>query len=594
MSAAILAPSGAPGGEAHPPRRTANIAAALADAARRHPQRLAAIVARGVDSAGCGRYDRLTFGELHADSDRVAWAIQRLGLTRGMRTILMVRPGVDFFTLIFALFKLGAVPVVVDPGMGRNRMIDCLAEARAEAFIGVPLAQALRRVYRRRFASIRHVVTVGGRLGWGGTTLARLRAATPDAPFSAADSAPDETAAILFTSGSTGPAKGVVYQHATFAAQLDALRGLYRFGDDEIDLATFPLFALFDPALGMTCVIPEMDFTRPARANPRRLIRTIHELGVTSMFASPALLDRLARYGQRNGVRLPTLRRAISAGAPVSPGILEGFATLLPADAQVFTPYGATEALPVTSISHREISGETREITARGGGVCVGRPVGDVDVRIIRITDGSLPVWRDDLTLEPGQIGEIAVRGAVVTREYWARPDATAAAKILVASTGGVAAGAAPTFPVSQRPTDLFHRMGDVGYLDAQGRLWMCGRKSQRIETVAGPMYSVCVEEVFNQHPRVHRTALVGVGPPPQQTPVLCVETQAGVRWWQRGAIRRELLELGGGHALTRDIRLILFHPRFPVDVRHNAKIFREKLADWAQRRLGPHTQAGS
>ncbi|MCG3128184.1 MAG: Long-chain-fatty-acid--CoA ligase [Phycisphaerae bacterium] len=575
MSTAPPAASGTrPGAPAA--RGTANIAAALADAADRHPERLAAIIARGVDSAGRGRYERLTFRELHADSDRVAAGLREFGLTRGMRTILMVRPGADFFSLVFALFKLGAVPVVVDPGMGRNRMIDCLAEARAEAFIGVPLAQAMRIAYRRRFSDVRHVVTVGSGWSWGGTTLARLRNAAPRTPFPAADSAPDETAAILFTSGSTGPAKGVVYRHRTFAAQLDALRGLFDFGDDEIDLATFPLFALFDPALGMTCVIPKMDFTRPARADPRKLFRTIHELGVTSMFASPALLDRLGRYGEAGGVRLPTLRRAVSAGAPVSPRILERFATLLSSEARVFTPYGATEALPVASINHREIGGELRAITARGGGVCVGRPAGDVDVRIIRVTDDPLPAWSDELTVAPGQIGEIAVRGSVVTREYWSRPQATAAAKI-GATTG-----------------DLFHRMGDVGYFDEQGRLWMCGRKSQRVETPTGPLFPVCVEEIFNQHPRVLRTALVGVGTAPAQTPVLCVEVQPGVRWWQRGIIRRELLAIAAGHALTREIGIVLFHPRFPVDVRHNAKIFREKLARWAQRRLGPHPQAGS
>jgi acyl-coenzyme A synthetase/AMP-(fatty) acid ligase len=383
-----------------------------------------------------------------------------------------------------------------------------------------------------------------------------------------AETEPDEIAAILFTSGSTGPAKGVVYTHGVFDAQVRMLRDTYDIRPGEVDLATFPLFALFDPALGMTSVVPEMDFTRPAQADPQKLIRAIRDHNVTNMFGSPALIDRLGRYGESNGVKLPTIKRAISAGAPISPAVLERFHKLLADDAQVYTPYGATESLPVASIGSREIVTETKDRTSTGGGVCVGKPVEPMDVRIIRITDDAIDVWSDDLLSPPGEIGEIVVCGPVVTREYWGNPDATRLAKIADRDGG-----------------NLRHRMGDVGYFDETGRLWMCGRKSHRVTTSDGTLFTVCCEAVFNLHERVRRTALVGVGKSPSQRPVLCVELEPDHTRTDRARLIRELRDLGRQHEHTCGIRTFLVHPAFPVDIRHNAKIFREKLAVWAGER---------
>ncbi len=589
-AASAQRPRGAPGTPAaattEPPVDLAvNIASHLPRMAELHPNRPAIVCALGGrDAAGHGRYASWTFAELDRESNRLANGLERIGVTRGTRTILMVRPSLDFFALVFALFKVGAVPVVIDPGMGRDRMVDCLAGARAEAFIGIPIAQVLRLLHRRAFATVRNVITVGRRWCWGGATLDDLRRGASDA-YEVAGTRADEVAAILFTSGSTGPSKGVVYEHGMFDAQVRLLKATYGMQPGEVDLATFPLFALFDPALGMTCVVPRMDFTRPAQADPESIIRTIQEQRCTNMFASPALLDRVARHGVARGVKLQTLQRAVSAGAPVRPAILERFARLLPAGAEVFTPYGATEALPVASIGSAEIIGETAEATARGAGVCVGRPVDEMKVRVIGITEEPIESWSDELALPPMQVGEIAVSGPVVTREYFGQPEATRRAKI------GHDCCAADA---DRR--GFFHRMGDVGYLDESGRLWMCGRKAHRVETAEGVLFTVPCEGVFNQHPKVLRTALVGVKRRPSgdsagkidgwAEPVLCVELEPGVSRSERDRIRRELLELGARHEHTRGIGVILFQPGFPVDVRHNAKIFREKLALWAARRL--------
>ena len=384
------------------------------------------------------------------------------------------------------------------------------------------------------------------------------------------DVARDEPAAILFTSGSTGVAKGAVYTHGNFAAQVDILKATYGIEPGEIDLCTFPLFALFGPALGMTCIIPDMNPTRPALIDPQKAIAQIRQFGVTNMFGSPAVIRRLA--AGTNHAPLATLRRVISAGAPASASAIEKFVKLLPEAAEVFTPYGATEALPVANIGSREILGETRQLTEQGKGVCVGRPVVGMEVHVIRITDQPIPEWDESLRLPQGEVGEFVVRGPVVTRRYYNRPDATKLAKIRDPGTG-----------------DILHRMGDVGYLDDRGRLWFCGRKSHRVETPSGTLFTDMVEPIFNALPGVFRTALVGVMRGGVTYPVLCVELEGGQlpRASDIDNLRDTLAQTASSHAHTRAIETFLFHPGFPVDVRHNSKIFREKLAVWADKKLG-------
>lgn len=542
------------------PQRFINIAAHLPEMARLQPDTTAIIFPK--------KNRCLTFYELNRFSDRIAHGLVRNGIGRGVRTVLMVPPGPELFALTFALFKTGAIPVMIDPGLGIKNLKSCLAEAEPQAFVGIPKAHIARILFGWGASSLRTHVTVGRRLFWGGMTLDDLlRHDEEDISFSAAPTDRDDTAAILFTSGSTGPPKGAVYSHGNFAAQVEALRRTYDITPGEIDLPTFPLFALFAPALGMTAVIPEMDFTRPGFVDPATIIATIQTHGATTMFGSPALINRVGRYGAEHGTKLPTLKRVISAGAPVPAAVLERFTRMLPPGAEIFTPYGATEALPVCSIGSSEILGETRAITDAGGGVCIGRPVPGIRLEIIKISDDAIPLWHDSLRVPPGRIGEIVVQGEQVTRGYHNRPEANRLSKIADPAGG------------------FLHRMGDLGGFDEKGRLWFCGRKSHRVETPDGPLFTIPVEGVFNTHPAVFRSALVGVGKAGSQIPVLCVELEKGIQVDQE-QIRKELLEIARAHVHTQSISTILFHPAFPVDIRHNAKIFREKLALWAAGKL--------
>lgn len=546
--------------------RIVNIAEYLPRMAEAYPDKLAVVCPTGKDSAGRVTYKHITFAQLNAETDRYAHGFERVNITRNTRTILMVKPSLEFFVIAFALFKVGAVPVLVDPGMGRQRMIDCLAHVEAEAFIGIPLAHVARLLFRRAFKTVKTVVTVGRRWGWGGYALHQLRDARGTI-FDIIRTRESDPAAILFTSGSTGPPKGVLYRHGNFDAQVRFLQSHYGYGPDEIDLPTFPLFALFDAALGMTAIIPDMDASRPAHVDPENIITPIRDHQATHMFGSPALLNRVGRYARDHNIKLPSLKRVITAGAPIQPSILECFDALLPDDALIHTPYGATEALPVASIDHRQILSETATMTATGAGTCVGKPLDGMTVRIIPINDDPIERWSDDLTLPVGQIGEIAVAGPVVTHEYFKDPSASRLAKI--------------------HDTDrIFHRMGDVGYFDDQGRLWFCGRKAHRVITETETLFTIPCEAIFNQHPRVARSALVGVGQPGQQTPVLCIELESANPVPDHRQLTDQLLALGQANDKTKSIRTVLYHPAFPVDVRHNAKIFREKLTRWASEQL--------
>ena len=537
-----------------------NIAAALPRLARERPGQ----VAMRCPGPG-GRYRvEVTYAQLDARSDAIAAGLAKRGIARGTRTVVMVRPTPEFFLLMFALFKAGAVPVLVDPGIDKRALKQCLDEAQPDAFIGIPLAMLAKAVLGWA-KSARLRITTGRRAWFADDTLQKVETDGAGAGSQLAATAPDDVAAILFTSGSTGVPKGVVYRHRHFVAQIAMMRDAFGIEVGGVDLPTFPPFALFDPALGLTSVIPDMDPTRPAQADPRKLHAAIDRFGADQLFGSPALMRVLAEHGQP----LPTLRRVTSAGAPVPPEVVAQILSLLPGDARFWTPYGATECLPVAVIEGRELLA-LRERTETGAGTCVGTPVPPNEVRIIGITDAAIDSWPDALPVKPGQVGEITVAGPTATDTYFNRHAQTRLAKIRETRADG-----------GER---IVHRMGDLGYLDADGRLWFCGRKSQRV--VMDALTTLCteqVEPVFNTHPDVARTALVGVGAKGAQQAVLCVELRDGIGKdaWPR--IEDELRHLANGQVHTAKVLRFLRYPKaFPVDIRHNAKIGREKLAAWA------------
>jgi olefin beta-lactone synthetase len=544
---------------------TANIASHLPVLAVKQPDTYAVVKQAKKKSKTVSYEFAYTYKQLDEVSDLIANGLEAYGIKKGTRTVLMVKPGLDFFALVFALFKLEAVLVAIDPGMGIKNLGKCLQEAEPEAFIGNHKAHLARTLLGWSSETINKTVLVGGNLvsKLFLTDLNSIKILGKKTKRIKNETKAEDIAAILFTSGSTGIPKGVVYTHANFTAQVKALKELYDIQPGEIDLATFPLFALFSPALGMTSIIPVMDFTKPGSVNPIRIIDAVTQYKCTNMFGSPALLNRVGKWAANKEIKLPSLKRVLSAGAPVSPTILNSFKALLNSNTQIFTPYGATESLPVSSIGSDEILKETAKDTALGKGVCIGQAVPSLNVKIIKITDDIISEWNDELELPVNQIGEICVAGPQVTRSYFNRNKETGLAKI--------------------RSNDSFyHRMGDTGYLDKQNRLWFCGRKSHRVITETEIMFTICCEALFNDHPFVFRSALVGAKNNDSVVPVICIELESEHKRFNKKDLTEELLVIAAKSDLTKNIKHILFHTGFPVDVRHNAKIGREKLAAWA------------
>lgn len=545
-----------------------NVAGALSWQARRQPD-TTAIYYPTRTMLGRWRYSSCSYYQLDELSNSFARGMAQHGIVPGTRTALMLKPGLEFFAVFFALFKAGAVPVLVDPGIGLPALKKCLDEAAPQAFIGTVKAQWARKKFGWAKDSCTLPVTNGLTIGIGGISLTTLLAKGGRAPGEVLHpSQPDDLAAILFTSGSTGSPKGVVYRHRHFAAQIDMLRQAFDIESGEVSLPTFPPFALFDPALGMTTVVPRMDPTRPADANPEWLIDVIDRYQVTNIFASPALLDSLSRYTTHKNKRLWSVKRVISAGAAVPLRTVRRMEAALANDALIHTAYGSTECLPVSSASNFELNKKVEARTESGEGIFVGKPIAPNQVRVIAISDNAYSDLSDTMQMPPGMPGEIIVSGPSCTDSYWANPEADILAKI----PNGLGA--------------RWHRMGDVGVLDGTGNLWYCGRVAQRVETGTETLFPDQCEGIFNQHPDALRTALVGVGAPGRQIPVLCVEPRGKLTPVDSERLHFDLLQLAQAHSLTRSVRTVLFHTGFPVDIRHNSKIRREELAVWAARKM--------
>jgi len=514
----------------------------------------------------------LSFAELNGRADALAWSLQNHGVRTGERVMLMVRPSADFICLSFALFKLGAPVILIDPGMGYKNLRRCIAGVRPQVLIGIPAAHLFRLIFPAPFRTVRRSFCCGSFLGLSlglfGPDICR-QAGMTSPPFAAYPARTDELAAIIFTTGSTGPPKGVRYEHGVFHAQMRLIRDYYQIGPGQIDQPGFPLFALFATALGARAVIPDMDPTKPAKVDPRKFVASLQDRQVTYSFGSPAIWNVVSRHCREQGIVLDHLRQVLMAGAPIGGELVARMQAVLPPGARIHTPYGATESLPVASIEGKEIMEQTWSLSRQGRGICVGRPLPGMEIRVIACTDVPIPLWNQGLCLPVGAIGEIIVRGDVVTRAYENNEPENRLAKI--------------------RDGDSFwHRMGDLGYMDEQGRLWFCGRRAHRVETATGTLFTICCEAIVNEHPDVARSALVGVADPVhvgRQQPVMIIEPVKDREIVQE-TLLAEVRRLAAASPLTSSIRLFLFHPDFPVDIRHNAKIFREQLSEWARQRL--------
>jgi acyl-CoA synthetase (AMP-forming)/AMP-acid ligase II/pimeloyl-ACP methyl ester carboxylesterase len=501
-----------------------------------------------------GRGRSVSFAELASDVDRVAAGLHRAGVRLGDRVAMLVPPGVDLTVCLYACWKMGAVAVVADAGLGLRGMGRALQSAAPDYLIGIPKALAAARTMdwpgkrigvETPSAPAKRALGMWSSLG----ELRRLGEGRPAPP----EPGPDDLAIVVFTSGATGPAKGVRYRHHQAQAQRDALMRIYAIEPTDRLVAAFAPFALYGPAMGISSVVPDMEITAPGSLDAAALADAASAIDATLVFASPAALVNVCRTadGLTTAQRfaLDAVRLLMSAGAPVPPTVLERAVRLMP-NAEAHTPYGMTEVLPVADISLSEILS-----AGEGAGVCVGRPVEGVSILIDPLDGRGKPIG------EPGTVtdvtGEVLV-GAAHVKDGYDRLWLT-------------------QFHSAQPPG--FHRSGDVGRLDARGRLWIEGRLAHVIATGAGPIMPVAIEHAAQTVDRIRLAAAVGVGPEGCQQLVVVVATENPPR---RARLAGTALADKVREAVAVDVAAVLEVPALPVDKRHNSKIDRLRIAEWA------------
>lgn len=533
-----------------PPTPSANVAALIHRAGARWGTADALIVAR--------TGERYSFEALSALTARAAAGLSALGIVADDRIVVMVKPGPRFVAVIFALASLGAVPVLFDPGLGLGRMFDLIGSVNARGIVAERLfflAGLLGKLPR---------VDLRVSMGWWPGAIGWDRLVAGDGRAAVCHRAPEQQALLAFTSGSTGVPKAVSMSHRALRAQVRALAELGAIGPGDVQIAILPLVAVLGPVNGCATVIPDIPFSNVSRLRPARLVEAMERFGVTHGFGSPRVWSMLATHCERRKIVLTGVKQLLIGGAPGSPALLRALGTALGERAVLQTPYGSTEAAPLTTVTGQEILAEV----GAGRGLLVGRPLAGVEVKIIDIVAGPITDMSAARVAPVGEIGEVVVRSAVAASGYEGGAALTASARI-------------------DAPGGPWHRMGDLGRLDAHGRLWFLGRMDHRIQ-VGGQtmMCPVELEPAFAAHPEIEAAAIVGIGSSPAQRPVLIAQPSAPLRFWQRSRavrLKRELLAIAAGDERTRAIDRVLFVRSMPVDVRHRAKILRGQLATWAQ-----------
>jgi len=521
-----------------------NVLSVLREVAARTPDRPALIAPDGGE---------ITFAALSERIDRAAAGLRRLGLKPAERAIVMVPMSVDLYVVLLAVLQIGAVAVFVDPWIGVRQIAAFAAFAEPRAWIGVPRSHLLR-LLSGALRSIPLTVTTGFHLGPlpARRTLAELEEEPGDGSIHPAD--PGSPALITFTSGSSGEPKGANRTHGFLLAQHRALAAEFPAAEGDVDMTMFPVFALNNLAVGVTTVVPAMDFRRVDRVDAARVLRQIAHHGVTTCTASPPFFDRLTARVESFPRETPRLRRLLTGGAPVSDAQLRAWRRALP-QTEIVVAYGSTEAEPVA-----HVSAEERLAMAQTPGYCAGRPIDRIRARLIRIHDGPVELEEDGWAaweVTAGEIGELVVSGEHVCRDYYRNPAAVRENKI------------------AEPEGTVWHRMGDTGSFDPAGRFWIAGRVHSTIWRKGEPVHPQLVEQAAHgADPRIRRVAAMGFPDPTLgECVVVVVETDAGEELWKEVGTRLA----AAGQPCDE---IVLIADPLPVDPRHNSKIDYRRLRE--------------
>lgn len=543
------------------------VASALRWQAERHPGQPsihfpASKLPPGATSA---HLSHLEFEEL---TEAYARGFLELGIRKGTRAALIAQPGLDFLALFHALTKIGAVAVLVDQTLPGKTIRACLDLAEPEAFIGPAISNVRRIFWRWARNSCRLAINTGPAVPGVGMGIAELHLKGLQSRLRLPPlSKPEDDAAIVFTSGESGEPKGVIYQHLVLAEQARVFREAFGIAKGETNLTTVAPLALLDPALDAISVVPPFGAGKPNAKQIAELVEALNGFRINNLITSPGVLNCLGDWMEQSQLKLLFLRRIICCGGMLSVHTIRQLENVLHQDSEIHMTYGSVECFPVTSITNLEFDSAMEDLMETGEGICVGRPLGMNRVKVVGATPNRIESLSETAQLPPGMIGEVLVNASTFANRYLAAVDDDS--HCITDDEGGT-----------------WFRTGDAGSIDGSGRLWYCGRISQGIRTRQEVLYPQQAEALFDQHPDLKRSALVGVGMPGRQIPVLCVELNKKLRPVDVERVHFDLLQLAQAFGLSKSIRTVLFHPGLPVNEFPVPRIERRALERWAEGKM--------
>jgi acyl-CoA synthetase (AMP-forming)/AMP-acid ligase II len=547
----------------------ANVSRHIVELAQVAPYQQAITCLSGRDTNGKMAYSHLTLRQLNQRSNDLARGLQQAGVIRGTRAALQLLPGIEWFSITYALLKIGAVPILLQPALGMRKMAQCVKAVEPEILITEPKYQAIQIFQANNYQSVHLQISTEKRCFSKGISITDLQR-NEHTTFQPAEMRSSDTGMIVFsTSCESEIPKPTVFTHGMLNAMIERIKSVMSVSLDSTLITTFPFFMILAPAIGMRQILPESHSLKASKLNPRTLIETIWDYGVTHLLMSSTRLMMLTEFLKDEAIYLPSIQRIASWGEPYPAFELQRLHSFISEKTQIFPLYGMTEAPIISTLGSHKIVSETQIKTERGFGLCQGKEIDDLEMRVIEVNDRPIDNWSDDLLADKGGIGELVINGEAVSRQYYNDSKNDALHKIPDGKS-------------------IWHRTGDIGWLDTKGNFWFCGRKQDRVTISEDEtLYTIPCEAVFMQHERVYRCIIVGVGPIPYQTPVLIIELAPGDSGKYISTLTHELLDLAQSYPHTGNIKNILFRKSFPVHSLYHQKINRKQLTIWAAKKLG-------